>query len=154
MALSFFPLYPHHTMIDNLPRCDDGIYTYIYIDSSLSSVSMGRNTQAIRHFWNGLQIFARIDCVGLQQQVIRLYIFEYSLIIMVNARWLTRQRIWSGRIGNLHISMVCSSLHGREGRSQQSSLEFKATWTRSVCWKQSWFWQGKEGVFYTTIEKF
>ncbi len=50
-----------------------------------------------------------------------LYIFEYSLIIMVNARWLTRQRIWSGRIGNLHISMVCSSLHGREGRSQQSS---------------------------------
>ncbi len=42
-------------------------------------------------------------CVRLQQQVIRLYIFEYSLIIMVNARWLTRQRIWSGRIGNLHI---------------------------------------------------
>ncbi len=38
---------------------------------------MGRDTQAIRHFWNGLWIFERIDCVRLQQQVIRLYIFEY-----------------------------------------------------------------------------
>ncbi len=37
-------------------------------------------------------VFERIDCVRLQQQVISLYIFEYSLIIMVNARWLTRQR--------------------------------------------------------------
>ncbi len=56
------------------------------------------DTQAIHHFWIGLQIFVRIDCVHLQQQVIRLYIFEYSLIIMVNARWLMRQHIWSGRI--------------------------------------------------------
>ncbi len=39
------------------------------------------------------------------------------------------------------------ALHGREGRSQQSSLAFKATWTRSACWKQSWFWQGKKCVF-------
>ncbi len=54
---------------------------------------MGRDTQAIRHFWNGLRIFEHIDCVRLQQQVICLYIFEYSLIIMVNARLLTRQRI-------------------------------------------------------------
>ncbi len=30
-----------------------------------------------------------------------------------------------------HI-MVCSSLHGREGRSQQSSLAFKATWIKEV----------------------
>ncbi len=57
---------------------------------------MGRDTQAIRHFWNGLWIFQRTDCVRLQQQVIRLYIFEYLLIIMVNARWLPRQHIWSG----------------------------------------------------------
>ncbi len=68
--------------------------------------------------------------VRLQQQVVRLYIFEYFFIIMVNARWLMRQCIWSGRIGNLHLSMVCSSLLRREGRSQQSSLAFKATWTK------------------------
>ncbi len=40
------------------------------------------------------------------------------------------QRIWSGRIWNLHISMVCSSIHGREGQSQQSSQAFKAAWTK------------------------
>ncbi len=78
---------------------------------------MGRDTQAIRHFWNCLRIFERIDCV--QQQVIRLYIFEYSLIIMVNARWLMRQRIWSGQIGNLHISMsACLSTEERGGVSR------------------------------------
>ncbi len=49
--------------------------------------------------------------VCLQQQVIRLYIFEYSFI-MINyvkltvPRWQTHQRIWSGRIGQLFISMV------------------------------------------------
>ncbi len=59
--------------------------------------------QAIHHFRNVLRIFERINCVRLKQQVIRLYIFEYSLIIMVNARWLTCQRIWSGRKGNLDI---------------------------------------------------
>ncbi len=73
---------------------------------------------AICHFWNDLRIFERIDCVRLQQQVIRLYIFEYSLIIMVNARWLARQRIWSGRIENLPIGSGCShtgrvELHSR-----------------------------------------
>ncbi len=94
---------------------------------------MGRNTRAIRQFLNSLRIFEHIDCVRLQQQVIRLYIFEYSLIIMGNARWLTRQRIWSGQIGNLHISMVCSSPHGREGRGQQSLLGFKETWNRTAC---------------------
>ncbi len=49
--------------------------------------SMGSDTQAILHFSNVLRIFERIDCVRLQQQVIRLYIFEYSGIIMVNARF-------------------------------------------------------------------
>ncbi len=39
----------------------------------------------------------------------------------------TSMYIWSGRIGKLHLSMVCSSRHGREGRSQQSSLAFKET---------------------------
>ncbi len=37
----------------------------------------------------GRDTFERIHCVRLQQQAIRLYIFEYLLIIMVNARWLT-----------------------------------------------------------------
>ncbi len=46
---------------------------------------MGSDTQAILHFSNVLRIFERIDCVRLQQQVIRLYIFECSGIIMVNA---------------------------------------------------------------------
>ncbi len=41
---------------------------------------------------------------------------------------------------------VCSSLHGREGRSQQSSLAFKATWTRMTCWKQL-ILTGLKGVF-------
>ncbi len=43
---------------------------------------------------------------------------------------------------NLHISMVCSSFHRRERseESQQSLLAFKGTWTRSACWKRSWFW--------------
>ncbi len=36
---------------------------------------------------------------------------------------------WSNR-ESTHISTVCSSLHGRDGRSQQSSLAFKATWTK------------------------
>ncbi len=35
----------------------------------------------------------------------------------------------------LHLSMACSSLHGREGRSQQSSLAFKDTVTITACWK-------------------
>ncbi len=38
-------------------------------------VSIGRGTQAICLFWNGLRTFEHVDC--LQQQVIRLYIFEY-----------------------------------------------------------------------------
>ncbi len=63
---------------------------------------MGRDTYVIRHFFNGLRILEHSDCVHLQQQVIHLFIFEYSLIIMVNMKWLTRQRIWRGRIGNLH----------------------------------------------------
>ncbi len=49
---------------------------------------------------------------------------------------------------------VCSSPHEREGWGQQSSFAFKATRTRMAWWKQSWFWQCKDGVFYTTIEKF
>ncbi len=116
---------------------------------------MGSYTQAIRHFWNGLQIFERIDCVCLQQQVIRLYIFEYSLIIIVNARWLTRQHFWSGWIGNLHISMVRSSLHGREGRSKQSSAHqhLKQYGLKNDLIKTELI-LGKEGVFYITIEKF
>ncbi len=79
-------------------------------------------------FCNGLRIFEHIDCVHLQQQVIRLYIFEYSLIIMVIARWLMRQRTWSGQIGNLHISMVCSSLYGIEGRRGSNILLWCSVW--------------------------
>ncbi len=75
------------------------LHRYIYLDSTLSTVSMGRETQAICHFRNGLRTFEHIDYVRLQQQVIHLYIFEYLLIIMVNARWLMQQLIWSGRIG-------------------------------------------------------
>ncbi len=49
---------------------------------------------------------------------------------------------------NRESTHLWSARHStKEGRSQQSSLGFKATWTRSACWRQSWFWQGKEGVF-------
>ncbi len=51
------------------------------------SVSVGRDKQAIRHFWSGLRIFERINCVRLQQKVIDLYIFE-NLFIMMNVRWI------------------------------------------------------------------
>ncbi len=55
----------------------------------------------------------------------------------------------------LHISMVCSALHRREGRSQQSSLAFKATSTKQ--WldeNRADFDRVKKVVcFYTTIEK-
>ncbi len=47
---------------------------------------------------------------------------------------------------NLHISMVCSSLHGREGRSQQSSLAFNEN--------RADFDRVKKVFFYTIIEKF
>ncbi len=70
---------------------------------------MGRDMQAIRHFWNGLRIFEHIYCVRLQQQVISLYIFEYySECEMADAStYLERSN------KDLHISMVYSSLHGR-----------------------------------------
>ncbi len=87
-----------------------------------------------------------IDCVSTT---------SYTLVYLLNIHWL----LWWMRDGwrvnitgvvkqDLHISMVCSSLHGREGRSQQSSLGFKETWTKSACWRQSWFWQGKN-LFFT-----
>ncbi len=47
----------------------------MYLDASLSTVSMGRDTLAIRHFLNVLWIFEHIDCVRLQRQFIHLYIF-------------------------------------------------------------------------------
>ncbi len=58
---------------------------------------MGCITQAICHFWNGQQTFERLECVHLQQEVICLYIFEYSFIIMLNGvkftvpKWRTHQ---------------------------------------------------------------
>ncbi len=45
-----------------------------------------------------------------------MYIFEYSLIIMVNdvkltvPWWRKGQRIWSGRIGNLYIHYIGKSI--------------------------------------------
>ncbi len=45
-----------------------------------------------------------------------MYIFEYSLIIMVNdvkltvPWWRKGQRIWSGRIGNLYIHYIAKSI--------------------------------------------
>ncbi len=46
---------------------------------------------------------------------------------MVNARWLTRQCIWSGRIGNLHISIAIFSvfLRGRCKRVRDQGKEDK-----------------------------
>ncbi len=74
--------------------------------------------------WESLR---RIDCVRLQ--VIRLYIIWIFIDYYGECEtWLMSQCIWSGRIAYLHISMACSALHRREGRSQQSSLAFKATW--------------------------
>ncbi len=60
-------------------------------------------------FMERLRTFERVDCVRLQQQVIHMYIFEYSLMIMVNdvkltvPKWQMHQRIWNGWIGLLYI---------------------------------------------------
>ncbi len=93
-------------------------------------------------------MFARIiRDPALSTEEVSIRVFYESLQIAFPNNALVRQfRGWS--------KQYCSSLHGREGRGQQSSLAFKATWTIMAWWKQSWFWQGKEGVFYTTIEKF
>ncbi len=50
---------------------------------------------------------------------------EYSLIIMLNARWLACQHTWSGRRGI--YTYLCSACHSTEerGGGQQSSLAFK-----------------------------
>ncbi len=51
------------------------LHRYMYLDASLSTVSMDRDTLTIRHFLNVLWIFEHIDCVRLQQQCIHLYTF-------------------------------------------------------------------------------
>ncbi len=81
---------------------------------------MCRDTQAIHHFWIGLQIFVRIDCVHLQQQVIRLYIFEYSLIIMVNARWLHDASTYLDWSNSRIYAYLCSTPHPTEERGRVS----------------------------------
>ncbi len=60
---------------------------------------------------------------------------------------------WSGRIGKLRISMVCSSLHWREGRSQQSSLGFKKHGLDQRAEDRADFARLKV-FFYPNIEKF
>ncbi len=91
-------------------------------------------------------IFGKV-CESLSALTVCVFNSKLYACIYLNIHrllWLTCQRFWSGRIGNLHISMVCSSLHGREGWNQQSLQGFKETWTRTACWRQSWFWQGKD----------
>ncbi len=81
------------------------------------------------HFRNGLRTFEHIEYVRLQQQVTLVYLWifidYYGECEMADAATYLER---SNR--DLHISMICSSLHGREGWSQQSSLAFKETWTR------------------------
>ncbi len=107
--------FPNNVPVSQFHGCILVCSIDIYLDASLSTVSMGCNTQVICHFWNGLRPFEHNDSVRLQQQVIHLYIFEYSLIIMVKARWLPRQCIWSGQIWNLHI-YLWSAHHSTEER--------------------------------------
>ncbi len=94
-------------------------------------------------------------CKSLSSLTVCVYNSKLYACIYLNIPWL----LWWMRMAdastyversnrNLHKSMICWSCHIREGRSQQSSLVFIATWTRSACWKQSWFWQSK-GVFLT-----
>ncbi len=52
------------------------------------------------------------------------------------------------------VSENGSSSHWREGRGEQSSLAFKGTFNRMGCCKQSWFWQGKYGVFTLPLRHF
>ncbi len=108
----------------------------LYLDASLSTVSMGCNTQAICHFWNGLRPFEHNDCASTTASYTLVYIWIFinyygEIEMAATSMYLERSNMES-----THISMVCSSLHRREGRSQQSSLAFRGTWTRTECWKQ------------------
>ncbi len=92
----------------------------IHVDASLVTVFYGPRYVSHPPFLERSANPAQVDCVPLQQQIIGMYVLEYSLIITVNdvkltvPKWRTRQRIWSAQIGHLYISMICTPKHTRD----------------------------------------
>ncbi len=81
------------------------------------------------------------------------YIYKYTQHRATGGCWVITTTVV--KICHRHSpKQYCSSPHRRAGRGQQSSLAFKGTCNKKGCPEKSWFWQGKKGVFYTTIEKF